>query len=85
MSKAPKPQVKEDIRSLTGAERAAIIMLSLGEDHSQQVWKMMDEDEIKEVSQVMSNPGLGFLRPDREIAGRLRFPDVGHRLADGLV
>src|SRR6187401_226060 len=57
MSKAPKAQVKEDIRSLTGAERAAIIMLSLGEDHSQQVWKMMDEDEIKEVSQVMSNLG----------------------------
>ncbi len=57
MSKAPKAQVKEDIRSLTGAERAAIIMLSLGEEHSQQVWKMMDEDEIKEVSQVMSNLG----------------------------
>ena len=35
MSKAPKTAVKEDIRSLTGAERAAIIMLSLGEDHSQ--------------------------------------------------
>src|SRR6188768_4149086 len=57
MSKAPKAAVKEDIRSLTGAERAAIIMLSLVEDHSQQVWKMMDEDEIKEVSQVMSNLG----------------------------
>src|SRR4249919_3457132 len=57
MSKLAKTPVKEDIRALTGAERAAIIMLSLGEDHSQQIWKMMDEDEIKEVSQVMSNLG----------------------------
>jgi len=57
MSKPAKAAVKEDIRALSGAERAAIIMLSLGEEHSQQVWKMMDEDEIKEVSQVMSNLG----------------------------
>jgi flagellar motor switch protein FliG len=57
MSKPTKTQVKEDIRSLSGAERAAIIMLALGEDHSQQIWQMMDEDEIKEVSQVMSNLG----------------------------
>ena len=57
MSKPIKTAVKEDIRSLTGAERAAIIMLSLGEEHSQQIWQMMDEEEIKEVSQVMSNLG----------------------------
>src|ERR1051326_8799125 len=57
MSKPAKAAVKEDIRSLSGAERAAIIMLSLGEDHSQKIWQMMDEEEIKEVSQVMSNLG----------------------------
>src|SRR3982750_1653215 len=56
MSK-PAKAIKEDIRTLSGAERAAIIMLALGEDHSQQIWQMMDEDEIKEVSQVMSNLG----------------------------
>ncbi|MDB5739225.1 MAG: Flagellar motor switch protein FliG [Alphaproteobacteria bacterium] len=49
-----KPAVKEDIRTLTGAQRAAIIMLSLGDEHSQKIWEMMDEEEIKEVSQVMS-------------------------------
>jgi flagellar motor switch protein FliG len=32
-------------------------MLSLGEEHSAKLWQMMDEDEIKEVSQVMSNLG----------------------------
>ena len=57
MAKVAKPPVKDDIRSLSGAERAAIIMLSLGEDHSSKLWSMMDEDEIKEISQVMSNLG----------------------------
>jgi flagellar motor switch protein FliG len=57
MSKAPKSAVKDDIRALTGAERAAVIMLSLGEENSEAIWKMMDEEEIKEISQVMSNLG----------------------------
>jgi len=57
MAKAVKPAVKDDIRSLSGAERAAIIMLSLGEDHSAKLWSMMDEEEVKEISQVMSNLG----------------------------
>ncbi len=56
MSK-PVKTIKEDIRSLSGAERAAIIMLSLGEEHSEKIWQMMDEEEIKEISQVMSNLG----------------------------
>jgi len=57
MAKAVKPAVKDDVRSLSGAERAAIIMLSLGEDHSAKLWSMMDEEEVKEISQVMSNLG----------------------------
>ena len=57
MAKGTKLAVKDDIRSLTGAERAAVVMLSLGEEHSQQIWKMLDEEEIKEISQVMSNLG----------------------------
>ena len=57
MAKAGKPAVKDDVRSLSGAERAAIIMLSLGEDHSAKLWSMMDEEEVKEISQVMSNLG----------------------------
>ncbi len=57
MAKNPKPAMKEDLRSLSGAEKAAIIMLSLGEENSARIWQMMDEDEIKEISQVMSNLG----------------------------
>jgi flagellar motor switch protein FliG len=57
MARPSKSATKEDVKSLTGAERAAVIMLSLGEEHSEQIWKMMDEEEVKEVSQVMSTLG----------------------------
>jgi flagellar motor switch protein FliG len=57
MAPRAKTAVKEDIRQLSGAERSAIIMLSLGEEHSQRLWQMMDEEEVKEVSQVMSTLG----------------------------
>jgi len=57
MAPRNKTAAKEDVRQLTGAERSAIIMLSLGEEHSQRLWQMMDEDEVKEVSQVMSTLG----------------------------
>jgi len=57
MAPRSKTAAKEDVRQLTGAERSAIIMLSLGEEHSQRLWQMMDEDEVKEVSQVMSTLG----------------------------
>jgi flagellar motor switch protein FliG len=57
MSRALKATVKEDLRSLSGAERTAILMLSLGEEHSAKLWQMLDEDEIKEISQIMSNLG----------------------------
>jgi flagellar motor switch protein FliG len=48
---------KDDPKQLTGQERAAVLLLSLGEEHGQKLWSMLDEDEIKELSQVMSNLG----------------------------
>jgi flagellar motor switch protein FliG len=57
MARSLKPQVKEDLRSLSGPERTAILLLALGEEHATRLWQMMDEDEIKEVSQLMSNLG----------------------------
>jgi len=57
MARAAKPQVKEDLRTLSGPDRAAIFLLSLGEEHGAKLWQMLDEDEIKEVSQLMSNLG----------------------------
>ena len=54
-----KPPVKKavnDASKLTGAEKAAVILLSLGEEHSE-LWQTLDEEEIKEISQAMSTLG----------------------------
>jgi flagellar motor switch protein FliG len=50
-----KPSV-EDARKLTGPEKAAVILLSLGEDHTR-LWQGLDEEEIKEISQAMATLG----------------------------
>ena len=50
-----KPAV-EDARKLTGPEKAAVILLSLGEDHTR-LWQNLDDDEIKEISQAMATLG----------------------------
>jgi len=53
-----KPQSAiDDANKLTGPERAAVILLSLGEEAGRGLWSMLDEEEIKEVSQIMSNLG----------------------------
>jgi flagellar motor switch protein FliG len=41
---------------LSGSEKAAVILLALGEEHTV-IWEQLDEEEIKEVSQAMA--GLG--------------------------
>ncbi|MFN7191840.1 MAG: flagellar motor switch protein FliG, partial [Rhodospirillales bacterium] len=50
-------RVKDDYRSLTGAEKAAIILLSLGEESAGKLFALMTDDEIKEISQTMSTLG----------------------------
>jgi flagellar motor switch protein FliG len=50
-------RVREDFRTLSGAERAAILMLSLGEEHSTRLFALMDDEEIKEISACMANLG----------------------------
>ena len=46
----------EDTNKLSGPEKAAVILLALGEEH-QYLWKSLDEEEIKEISQAMSSLG----------------------------
>lgn len=50
-------RVREDYRTLTGPEKAAIMMLALGEEHASKLFALMDDEEIKELSQVMANLG----------------------------
>ena len=53
----PKPTVKEDIRQLSGAERSAVLLLALGDEHATKLWNMLDDEEIREISQIMSSLG----------------------------
>ncbi len=50
-------RAKEDYRSLTGPQKAALFLLSLGEEHSSKLFALMDDEEIKEISQVMASLG----------------------------
>src|SRR6201982_825599 len=44
-------------RVLTGPERAAVLMLALGETHGEKVWKLLDDDELRTLSVTMSSLG----------------------------
>ncbi len=46
-----------DLSRYSGAEKAAVVLMSLGED-AKQLWALLDEDEIKEVSQAMAQLGM---------------------------
>ncbi len=50
-------RVRDDFRSLSGPEKAAIMMLALGEEHTSRLFTLMDDEEIKEISQTMANLG----------------------------
>ena len=55
-ARAPKPKGVVDAARLSGPEKAAVVLLALGEDHAG-VWRQLDEEEIKVISQAMA--GLG--------------------------
>jgi flagellar motor switch protein FliG len=50
-------RARDDVRTLTGKERAAVLILSLGEEHAAKVFQMLDDEEIKELSQTMATLG----------------------------
>ena len=49
--------VREDIQSMSGPEKAALLMLAVGEDNAARLFSMMDDEEIRELSQAMANLG----------------------------
>ncbi|MEM1139698.1 MAG: flagellar motor switch protein FliG [Pseudomonadota bacterium] len=53
----PSKAAKRDFKSLNGAEKAAIFMLSMGDEQGDKIWPLLDEEEIKEISQTMSQLG----------------------------
>src|SRR5689334_9478410 len=44
-------------RMLSGPERAAVLMLALGDQHGENVWKLLDDDELRTLSVTMSSLG----------------------------
>ncbi len=52
----------EEYRGLNGVQRAAILMLALGEDQCARLFGMMHEDELKDISAAMAQ--LGSVRAE---------------------
>jgi len=69
----------EDYRGINGAQKAAILMLTLGEEQCTRLFSMMHEDEIKDISSAMSQ--LGAVKSD--VVERLCLDFVDHMGAAG--
>ena len=50
-------RLREEFRTLNGPEKAALLILSVGEENAAKLFALMDDDEIKEISQTMANLG----------------------------
>ena len=50
-------RVKDDIRSLSGPQKAAIFMLAVGDKLSAKLFEKMDDEEIRDLSQAMTSLG----------------------------
>ena len=58
---ANRPTAATSKRQLTGRERAAILMLALGEQYGGKIWGMLDDDELRQLSVVMSTIGADLV------------------------
>jgi flagellar motor switch protein FliG len=54
---ASRQQQNSPARQLSGPERAAVLMLALGEQYGGRIWSMLDDDELRELSIIMSTIG----------------------------
>ena len=50
-------RAKDDYRSLNGVQKAALLVMSVGEDTAAKLFQLMHDDEIREISQTMANLG----------------------------
>ncbi len=78
---ASRPQVNVGKRKLSGPERAAVLMLALGEQYGGKIFSMLDDDELREISVVMSS--LGTIDSDTVEQMLLEF--VGRMSASGAL
>jgi flagellar motor switch protein FliG len=78
---ASRKQVNVGRRKLSGPERAAVLMLALGEQYGGKLFGMLDDDELREISVVMST--LGAVEADEVEQLLLEF--VGRMSASGAL
>ena len=48
-------QQQVDYRKLSGADKVAILLMSVSEENATKILSLMEQDEIKEISYTMSN------------------------------
>ncbi|MDQ0471307.1 flagellar motor switch protein FliG [Labrys wisconsinensis] len=77
----PTRKFSENTRVLRGAERAAMLMLLLGDKYGGSVWLGLDDDEVREISIAMSH--LGALEAEAIEMFMLEF--VGQMSASGAM
>src|ERR1043166_8081400 len=68
-------------RALSGPERAAVLMLALGDQHGENVWKLLDDDELRTLSVTMSSLGT----VEAEAVESLLLEFVGRLSASGAL
>src|SRR5262245_2655088 len=68
-------------RPLSGPERAAVLMLALGENHGEKIWKLLDDDELRTLSITMSSLGT----VEAEAVEGLLLEFVGRLSASGAI
>jgi flagellar motor switch protein FliG len=57
ISTLAKRQSGKTTEKIPGPKRAAMLMLALGEQYGGKVWSLLDDDEVRELSVVMSSLG----------------------------
>ena len=50
-------RIKDDYRGLSGTQKAALLLMSVGEENASKLFGLMHDDEIREISQTMANLG----------------------------
>ncbi|GEC15039.1 flagellar motor switch protein FliG [Nitrobacter winogradskyi] len=56
-SLASRQSTRPKSKPMSGPQRAAVMMLALGEQHGGKVWAMLDDDEVRDLSLAMSTLG----------------------------
>ncbi len=72
---------KEDYRSLSGMQKAAIMLMSMSEENAGKLFSMMEDDEIKEISNSMASLGT----VGSETVERLFMEFAEHMSASGVI